>query len=436
MDNATIDLQHQFYDMLMQSQYWSPERMRDYQRSQLTHLLRHAKKNVPFYENRLDAVLKSNGDIDWDRWGEIPIVKRSDLIEHREAMQARELPPGHGALKVFSTSGSTGAPVSTTHNSLAAIASKAVSLRSYGWHNVDWTKDLCMWIGDNPSSNWPHGSREGSWGPLWEPKARNGHTTYLNRATTTANVLEFLERTKQSYIGSRPKNVQVLSQYLIQNGGRLKLNAALTFGTGITAEERADCLEAFGCEMLGQYSSKEAYQIGYQCSAASHYHHNAEIVLLEVVDDAGLNCSPGQAGRVLVTPLFSTAQPLIRYEQGDLAVLGVKCTCGRHLPVISRVLGRITHLFRFPDGTKVAPSIPAKYQILLGAEYWQVAQVAPTHVTIRYVPISWDTYGDQAAVATAVRSHIHPDITVSFERVREFPKVYGDKYIEYVNELT
>ena len=215
MDSAAIDLQHQFYDMLMRSQYWSADKMRDYQRSQLTHLLRHAKKNVPFYENRLDAVMKSNGDIDWERWSEIPIVKRSDLVEHREAMQAKELPPGHGVLKEFSTSGSTGVPVTTTHNALAAIAAKAATLRSYAWNNVDWTKNLCMWIGDSPASHWPSGSREGSWGPLWDDSARKGHLTYLNRATTEGNVLEFLSRTEQAYLGSRPKNVQSLAQHLI-----------------------------------------------------------------------------------------------------------------------------------------------------------------------------------------------------------------------------
>jgi len=105
------DLQRQFYDMLMESQWWPADDLRDYQRSQLGQLLRHAKKNVPFYETRLDAVLKPNGDIDWDRWGEIPIVKRKDMIEYCDAMLAKELPPGHGQIATFETSGSTSLPI-------------------------------------------------------------------------------------------------------------------------------------------------------------------------------------------------------------------------------------------------------------------------------------------------------------------------------------
>lgn len=98
-------LQRQFFQMLMESQFWSPKALENYQRSQLAQLLRHARKNVPFYEHRLDAVLEPNGDIDWDRWHEIPIVRRRDMIDHRTAMQARELPPGHGPTGSIETSG-------------------------------------------------------------------------------------------------------------------------------------------------------------------------------------------------------------------------------------------------------------------------------------------------------------------------------------------
>jgi hypothetical protein len=45
---SALTLHHRFYDMLMQSQYWSAERMQEHQRSQLAQLLRHAKKSVPF----------------------------------------------------------------------------------------------------------------------------------------------------------------------------------------------------------------------------------------------------------------------------------------------------------------------------------------------------------------------------------------------------
>lgn len=97
----------QIYEMFLESQYWPPERMLEYQHSQLTQLLRHAKADVPFYADRLDCVFKKNGDIDWDRWHEIPIVKRSDLVNEKNDMLASELPPGHGPTKEVYSSGSS-----------------------------------------------------------------------------------------------------------------------------------------------------------------------------------------------------------------------------------------------------------------------------------------------------------------------------------------
>ena len=72
--NRTPSSSQRTYEMLMESQYWPPEQMLEFQRSQLAQLLRHARATVPFYKTRLDPVFKNNGAIDWDRWNEIPIV--------------------------------------------------------------------------------------------------------------------------------------------------------------------------------------------------------------------------------------------------------------------------------------------------------------------------------------------------------------------------
>ena len=88
--------QKQILEMLMESQYWPPDQMLAYQRSQLGQLLHHARAQVPFYKSSLDPVFRRNGDIDWSRWHEIPIVTRADLRDKRNEMLAATLPPGHG----------------------------------------------------------------------------------------------------------------------------------------------------------------------------------------------------------------------------------------------------------------------------------------------------------------------------------------------------
>jgi phenylacetate-coenzyme A ligase PaaK-like adenylate-forming protein len=88
--------QKQIYDFLMESQYLSAAEIVQYQQNQLSQLLKFAFAKVPFYKDRLKPVMGTGGQIRWDRWSEIPILTRSDLLTHREAMLAPEVPAGHG----------------------------------------------------------------------------------------------------------------------------------------------------------------------------------------------------------------------------------------------------------------------------------------------------------------------------------------------------
>ena len=88
--------QKRVFAVLMESQFWEAGRLVQHQRSQLSQLLRFAYTKVPFYRERLKPVMRPDGDIDWGRWHEIPILTRQDLLDHRLAMLAPELPSGHG----------------------------------------------------------------------------------------------------------------------------------------------------------------------------------------------------------------------------------------------------------------------------------------------------------------------------------------------------
>ena len=130
------------YKMMMESQYWSPRQMLEFQRGQLKQLLKHVKENVPFYRTRLDCVFKKNGEIDWDRWHEIPIVTRADLRDRRKEMLATVLPPGHGPTKDFSTSGSIGVPITITVPGIMTEANRAAWQRFYALQGIDANKRL------------------------------------------------------------------------------------------------------------------------------------------------------------------------------------------------------------------------------------------------------------------------------------------------------
>lgn len=431
------DLIHQFYDMLLESQYWPRQQLVDYQRSQLEQLLRHARANVPFYEHRLDPVFARDGSVNWDKWGEIPIVKRADLIDHRGAMRARVLPPGHGQTKDFMTSGSTGAPIVTTHNTLASLASQAAVYRSHGWHGLDRAESIGSWYGDDPVIGaWPEGSPECPWGPFWEQRSAWGRFHEVNRITAAAQVLEYIERKNLTYFLGGATDMQLLAHEAERLRLRIGLDAIVTRSAMLSQSGRNLLERVFGARVFPLYSSKEGHKMAHPCPTGGRYHVNAEIVLVEVVDEAGTPCAAGETGRVIITPFFSTAQPIIRYEQGDFAIAGPVCACGRNLPVLADVVGRIKHLFALPGGIRVVPRLPAAPIEGLNASAFQIAQIGPTEIEVRYVPLSSDSVADEETLAAAIHAEMHPDLKVTFKRLDAFPTALRRKHIEYVSEFS
>ncbi|HWA20396.1 MAG TPA: hypothetical protein VG757_15535 [Devosia sp.] len=423
-----------YFEALMESQYWPAERMLAEQRKYLGALIRHARDFAPFYANRFDALFRPGGEIDWDRWNDVPIVTRQEALEHNDALLSTNPPPNHGPTKAGYTSGSTGAPLRIMQSQRSNMVLTASLYRSQYWHQLDWSRDMLVWFGEDPEKGrLPGGDIRPNWGPPWEPRA-TGKRISVNRYNQAEPVLHFMRDRDFGYLSARPAAADALALESERLGIKIDLDAILTFSTGTRPDEREDFRRAFGARDIAPYSAREGQFMAYQCPTGLHYHINDESVVVEILDEAGRPCPPGVEGRVIVTPLYNYAQPLIRYEQGDLAVLGGPCACGRTLRVIERIVGRTAHLFRFPGGKTVSLSMAIDTQALLGARYWQIAQIAPLVIEVRYVPID-ERVGDEAAIAQIIRQKTVPEVEIKFSRRADLNRTDGRKYIEYVYEV-
>lgn len=430
--SAAEDFQHNFFDMLMESQYWPGEVMVTYQRSQLEQLLRHARETVPFYKNRLDPVFKSNGSIDWDRWTEIPILRRADVVKGGEALMSVEPIPGHGPLGDVSTSGSTGDPVDLRITRLMYLMTRACRWRAEKWDNLDWSKTLLARLANEPVR--PDGFSLGPWGPQWDEQAQKGRAVHVNRSTDTEALLRLLQELRPAYFANGPKMMQVLAELAERQGIKVEIEAIIAFGEAVSDADREASMHGFGARVIELYSSKEAGAIAHQCPQGMGLHVNAEAMLVEIVDDEGLPTEIGQVGRVIVTPFSSTAQPLIRYDQGDRAVKGGRCACGRRLPLLESIAGRSTAIFRHPDGRTSVQMLPSDLRKLLGAGQWQIAQVGPKTYQVRYVERDWGQPRDEAGFIASFRRIYFEDLDVRLVPLAEIPLTAAGKFIEYINE--
>jgi len=177
--------------------------------------------------------------------------------------------------------------------------------------------------------------------------------------------------------------------------------------------------------------------MGCQCGNLNMYHLNAELIHLEIVDAEGKLCEPGQAGRVIITPFFGTALPLVRYDQGDTAELHPSgCGCGSKLPVLKNVTGRQDQILRLPDGPRAVGGL---FQNLmrenLNALAFQLAQVAPLTLEIRYIPIDPKIRVEAAPILAHVHEFLHRDMDVVFRQIDKIPLNSGGKQQRVVCEI-
>jgi phenylacetate-CoA ligase len=425
------------FDMLMESQYWPPEQMLKFQRSQLAQLLRHAKANVPFYKTRLDPVLRKNGEIDWNRWHEIPVVTRADLRDRRNEILATSLPTGHGPVKAFNSSGSSGIPIRVEVTQTWTYANRAATQRFHNLQGLVSKKTRASFANSvkdpellgveyyNAQTGKPSSDTENS-----------ARQLVLNRNLTEIRKLDILEVEGVEYLSDIPNNIEVLALANLSRKNPIRLECIMCFGQGLTVEQRKLFQASFGARSLSIYSSMEGGLMGCQCGERLHYHLNPEIVHVEILDDDGRNCAPGEQGRVVITPFFNTASPLIRYEQGDGAALLPSCECLSRLPVIGNISGRQDQFMRFPEGPRSATGLSQKLiRETLDALAYQLAQVETYKLEIRYVPADFNRQFDPHPVIAHIRENLHPQLDIVFRPVTQVPLNPGGKHQRIVCEI-
>ena len=82
--------------------------------------------------------------------------------------------------------------------------------------------------------------------------------------------------------------------------------------------------------------------VGYECECQHGTHLNEDHYFPEIIDpNTLLPVEPGQTGELVFTHLTKEGMPLLRYRTRDLTALHYdKCSCGRTLVRMDRILGR------------------------------------------------------------------------------------------------
>lgn len=120
-------------------------------------------------------------------------------------------------------------------------------------------------------------------------------------------------------------------------------------------------------KMYGTYAATELQTAFTECAAGKGGHQQPDLILVEIVDEAGNVLPDGSSGEIVVTTLGIEGMPLLRYKTGDIATLHAEpCVCGRKSKRLGPVLGRKGQMIKL-RGTTIFP--PAIFEVMARAPH-------------------------------------------------------------------
>jgi phenylacetate-CoA ligase len=404
--------------------------LQELQLQRLQRLVEHAYGQCTFYRKRFDDAgfcpgqLRTPGDM-----SAIPVLEKRNLQEHRDEMVAAHWP--RNDLMPNQTGGSTGTPISFFVSRDRWCSRIAATWRHNRWAGLD--------IGDRSALLWgaardipQHSLKNWLRNKLIDRRINldTGHVTESKLQSFHAALKRFRPKTLVAYANS----VALMARYLKSRGlPAYQPHSIIATAEVLEPSTRALIEEVFGCPVFNRYGCREVSVVASECDRHDGLHVMAEGLYVEVVR-GDRPARPGELGSVLVTDLLNLAMPLIRYRIGDMAALDHSpCACGRQLPRLQRLEGRVTDFVVGADGRLVSGVFLATYLVAMRPSLGQVQlwQEAPGRVLYKVRPNDKQALGsaDLHFLEAETKRYLGHDVRVDHECVAELPREPSGKYL-------
>lgn len=411
------------------TQFLSPEEIQQLQLQRLQRLLTGVERRSPAYQERFQQAGIQPKDIrSLDEIRQIPILEKSHLQEGCERFIARDWPTAD--LIRNQTGGSTGAPISFYLTQDRRRSRAAATLRHNQW--AGWE------VGDRAAILWgaPQDAPETGWKSRLR-QALLGEPIWLDTSHITEEKMESFHSRLHAY---RPKVLQAYARSLLLFARFLdhrdlkpyQPELIVISAEGLEDEERAYVERVFGCPIFNRYGCRELSVIASECSEHNGLHVMAEGLLVEILC-GNRPAQPGEIGSIVITDLLNEAMPLIRYRIGDMGCWAKgSCRCGRGLPRIEKLHGRMTDFLVGSDDRLVSGVFLATYVVAQRPALGQVQirQSQPGAITYRICAgRDFSSEKDLPYLVAASQQYLGKQTKVTWEMVSELPRETSGKFL-------
>lgn len=348
----------------------------------------------------------------------LPVVTKAHFAQ---APNAFPLPNHRGRVITCRTSGSTGSPMEFHHSMEQESWFWALRLRMWRWAGYH-PGDPYLTINLNPRTAWKK--------RLQDRLFRCTYLTFNSDNQDSSRILAALRKGPIPHLNGFASSLFVLARHMVDHGiENPGVTGITSTGDTLHAAYRETLEQAFGVRVLDYYGAGgEAIHVASQCQeSGTRYHLHPENALVEILGPDG-PAAPGELGRIVVTQFHNGAMPLVRYELGDVGVAAPEdatCTCGRSLPMLERVEGRVPDLIVLPDGGfLVMHFFVVLFKNIQEIHRYQVVQEERERLLIRLVlrdPTAQTTV--EATIRNQINQATRGTLDLDFDWVDEIPLI-------------
>lgn len=323
---------HHYYSLLKQSQWWTREKLQEYQDEQLKKLIIHAYAHVPFYRRSFDKIGLQISDIcsihDLQR---LPFLTKEEVRNNLDDLRAHNY--SRYRFESMATGGSTGYPLPLYNEKGKTAARYLAFYRMMLERTQCRLMDRYLFIIQSKQ--------------FWKNQAFGRilvMSPYSLRDKNSQILFDKIKKINPHYIIGFPSAISLLGHLLIKKKDNLftNLRAILCSGETLYEWQRSFLEKVFCCKVFSFYAQAEQVIFAATCECSNFYHVFPEYGAMELIDEDGkIITHEGKQGEIVGTGFTNDIFPLIRYRTGDMGVYTSHlCPCGRHYPLLMKIEGR------------------------------------------------------------------------------------------------
>ena len=408
---------------LRASERLDPEELRATRAATVMEVALHAFDTTDFYREHYESAGLEREDLKHVRnLSALPLVEKRDVREHAPRMTSRAGPAKDRLPS--STGGSTGEPLLVFHDRRSPVA--PMWWRPYRWWGLSPADNVANIIRQRRTRMQQIRHRL-EWWPTRE--------LLLNPVgMTVEDMAAFLDRwtrVRPRLLNGYGEAVDEFAKFVatLEEGMPSPPKAVAVTATRLSPPQRAFIESTLGAPVYDCYRSAEVPWIAAQCEVREGLHAMADLRWVEIVRESDLQVQDaGEEGEVVVTDLTNRVFPLVRYRMGDRSRLRHDaCPCGRTLPLMDAVDGRVTDVLRSPGGQFFTALSPLFNRWPGVVRKFQVRQRADYGVTVLVVPGPSEARAREVAeiVTAELADMFRHAVPVSYEIVGTIPHEGG-----------